>query len=470
VQAGIGDGAATTTSPPGFRSFAGVAGRSAVTNTLTVLCEGPILRVLHYGGVALRLIPNIRYGTEGYPDKVARRLRALNIVTWSGSALILFFGVLRLFDKTTPFTWQLAVVNLTTAPILAALPLLHRFSSAAAPFALTLIVDGFLYFVSARLGTGIGVFFYYSAITALGILFLGTERVGLTVVLGTIATGLIIALHMFVPVNTGIASQDRLFYGYFVVNVVASSAILYGIIYYAVRQFAQAEAMVEREYERSESLLTNILPPHVAGRLKQRANAIIADAYTEASVLFADMAGFTARASDTAPEDLVRFLNGVYTKLDSLVERHGLEKIKTTGDAYMVVSGVPEALQDHAAALAHLALDIQETLDGLVDPKGRAVPVRIGIASGPVVAGVIGTRKFFYDVWGDTVNTASRMESTSEVGKIQVAPATHELLADRFEFQERGVIEVRGKGPMKTWFLIGKISAGSEQYRARNEL
>jgi adenylate cyclase len=442
--------------PSGFRSFAGEAGQSAVTNALTVRCEGPILRVLLYGGVALRLIPNIRYGTEGYPDKVARRLRALNIATWSGSALILLFGVLRFFDKTTPFTWQLAVVNLTTAPILAALPLLHRFGPAAAPFALTLIGDGFLYFVSARLGTGTGVFFYYSSATALGILFLGTERVSLTVVLGAIAAGLIIALHMFVPVNTGIASHDRLFYGNFVVNVVASSAILYGIIYYAVRQFAQAEAMVEREYERSEALLTNILPPHVAGRLKQRANAIIADAYTEASVLFADMAGFTARASDTAPEDLVRFLNGVYTKLDNLVERHGLEKIKTTGDAYMVVSGVPEALLDHAGELADLALDIQETLEGLVDPKGRAVPVRIGIASGPVVAGVIGTRKFFYDVWGDTVNTASRMESTSESGKIQVAPTTHELLADRFEFQARGVIEVRGKGPMKTWFLIGR--------------
>jgi adenylate cyclase len=174
------------------------------------------------------------------------------------------------------------------------------------------------------------------------------------------------------------------------------------------------------------------------------------------------MAGFTARASDTAPEDLVRFLNGVYRKLDNLVERRGLEKIKTTGDAYMVVSGVPEALRDHAGALADLALDIQETLEGLVDPKGRAVPVRIGIASGPVVAGVIGTRKFFYDVWGDTVNTASRMESTGEPGKIQVAPKTRELLADRFELVERGVIEVRGKGPMQTWFLTRRTPGESK--------
>ena len=254
------------------------------------------------------------------------------------------------------------------------------------------------------------------------------------------------------------------------VVVVASSAILYGIIYYAVRQFAPAEALVEREFERSESLLSNILPPQVASRLKQVPNEIIADAYSEASVLFLDMAGFTARTSDTTPEDLVRFLNSVYTKLDNLVERHGLEKIKTTGDAYMVVSGVPEALRDHATALAHLSLDMRGALQGLVDAKGREVPVRIGIASGPVVAGVIGTRKFFYDVWGDTVNTASRMESTGVAGRIQVAPATHELLADRFEFEERGVIEVRGKGQMKTWFLIGTIKAESERSRARNEL
>jgi adenylate cyclase len=419
----------------------------------------------------LRLIPNIHYGTEGYPDKVARRLRALNIATWSGSALILFFGVLRFFDETTPFTWQLAVVNLTTAPILAALPLLHRFSSAAAPFVLALVGDAFIFFVGARLGTGTGLFFYYSNLTALGILFLGTERILLTVTLGIVAAASIIALHMFVPHSTGIASPERLFYGNFVVNVAASSAVLYGLIFYAVRQFVHAEDLLEQEHERSESLLTNILPPHIASRLKQRANAVIADAYPEASVLFADMAGFTARASDTAPEDLVRFLNGVYTKLDNLVERHGLEKIKTTGDAYMAVSGVPEALPDHAAALADLALDIQETLQGLVDPKGRAVPVRIGIASGPVVAGVIGTRKFFYDVWGDTVNTASRMESTGEIGKIQVAPATHALLADRFEFQERGVIEVRGKGPMKTWFLIGKIITRSHpRSSSSNEL
>ncbi|TMA79816.1 MAG: adenylate/guanylate cyclase domain-containing protein, partial [Deltaproteobacteria bacterium] len=291
---------------------------------------------------------------------------------------------------------------------------------------------------------------------ALGILLVGAERVFLSIIIGAVAAALIIALHIVVPRDTGYIPATRLFYGSFVINVLAGSTLLYAIIFYAVRQFTRAEERAEREHQRSESLLVNILPPTVAERLKDRTGSEIADAYPEASILFADMGGFTARASDTTPEELVRFLNGVYTKLDSLVERHGLEKIKTTGDAYMVVSGVPEPRPNHAAELADLALDMRDALAGLTDPKGRAVPVRIGIASGPVVAGVVGTRKFFYDVWGDAVNTASRMESTGEAGKIQVAPATRELLAGRFELQERGIIEVRGKGPMQTCFLIGR--------------
>jgi len=406
----------------------------------------------------MRLLPNIRYGTEGYPEKVARRLRAVNITTWSGAAVIVVFAIERFFDPM-PVSWKLATINGVTAPILIAVPLLHRFSPVAAPLFLVLIAYAFIFVANSMLGTGAGTYLYFFTFTALGILFIGPEHVFLTAALSVVATGLIIALHLIVPHDKGIVSPAALFFGHFVTNVVASSAILYGIIFYAVRQFARAEEAAEREHQRSEGLLINILPPRVAERLKDDPDSEIADAYPEVSILFADMAGFTARASDSTPEDLVRFLNSVYTRLDSLVERHGLEKIKTTGDAYMVVSGVPEALPDHAAALADLALEIRDELAGLVDHKGRAVPVRIGIASGPVVAGVVGTRKFFYDVWGDAVNIASRMESTSEVGMIQVAPQTHELIAARFELQERGVIEVRGKGPMTTWFLIGRKPA-----------
>jgi adenylate cyclase len=234
---------------------------------------------------------------------------------------------------------------------------------------------------------------------------------------------------------------------------------LFGIIFYAVRQFTFAEERAEREHQRSENLLLNILPPDVALRLKDQPDVAIADAYPDASILFADMAGFTARASKMTPQELVQFLNGVYAQIDNLVERHGLEKIKTTGDAYMVVSGVPKPRPDHAAKIADLALDIRDATTGLVDPKGDAAPMRIGIASGPVVAGVIGTRKFFYDVWGDAVNMASRMESTGAPGKIQVAEETYGLLSNDFVFEERGVVDVRGKGPTRAWFLTRRKPA-----------
>ena len=348
------------------------------------------------------------------------------------------------------------LMNAAFAAFIASLPVLHRFSPLAGPLLFVAAADAIIFRTSYQIGTGGGAFMYYLTATALGVLLIGTEHVVLTASAGAVAAVLVVILHIIAPPNTGLLSPEAQFWGNFVTNTVVNTVLLFTVMFYALRQVTRAEETAEREHQRSESLLTNILPPRVADRLKDRPETTIADAYPEASVLFADMGGFTARASDTTPEELVRFLNGVYTRLDALVERHGLEKIKTTGDAYMVVSGVPEPLQDHAAALADLALDIREALAGLVDPKGRPVPVRMGIASGPVVAGVVGTRKFFYDVWGDAVNTASRMESTGEAGKIQIAPSFYELLAGRFELDKRGVIDVRGKGLMQTWFLVGR--------------
>jgi adenylate cyclase len=282
----------------------------------------------------------------------------------------------------------------------------------------------------------------------------------LAVAVSVVAVGVIIAEQRFLPADTGFLPPAVLFNVNFVTNVAVSAAALFATVHYAMQQIAEAEAVAEREYARSESLLANILPASVAARLKSEPGSEIADAFPEASILFADMAGFTARASDTTPGELVRFLNSVFTRLDIIVERHGLEKIKTTGDSYMAVSGVPVARPDHASALAALALEIRDALAGLFDPRGRSVPIRIGIASGPVVAGIVGTHKYAYDVWGDTVNMASRMESTGEPGKIQVTPATYELLKDQFEFVAREPIEVRGKGYMRTWFLIGSKPGG----------
>jgi adenylate cyclase len=238
--------------------------------------------------------------------------------------------------------------------------------------------------------------------------------------------------------------------------VIGNAVALFAVVLYSVRQTARAEVAVEREFARSEALLGNIMPPRVAARLKDE--QVIADRYEAASVLFADMAGFTSRASDSEPEALVGFLNSVYSRIDALVEAHGLEKIKTIGDAYMVVAGVPDPRPDHAEALADFALALREAVADLKDPEGRAVPVRIGIASGPVVAGVVGRRKFFYDIWGDTVNVAARMEQTCEPGHIQISSGTRKHLAGKFVLKSRGAIEIRGKGKMHTWFLVVRQS------------
>jgi adenylate cyclase len=219
----------------------------------------------------------------------------------------------------------------------------------------------------------------------------------------------------------------------------------------------------EREYlvqlqverEKSERLLRNILPVSIAERLK-RGETTIADAFADATVLFADLVEFTRLASAVSAQRLVQFLNEVFSQFDWLAELHGVEKIKTIGDAYMVVGGLPVPRPDHARAVAEMALDMQKVVARLVPPAGMGCSIRIGMSSGPVVAGIIGSKKFTYDLWGDTVNLASRMEAQGKVDCIQVSQSTYDRLRDIYEFEERGPIEVKGKGAMATYFLRGR--------------
>lgn len=211
------------------------------------------------------------------------------------------------------------------------------------------------------------------------------------------------------------------------------------------------------EQERSEALLLNVLPASIAVRLRQEEH-VIADRFDDVTVMFADLVDFTPRSQDVDADELVRELNDLFSAFDRLAQQHALEKIKTIGDAYMVAGGLPEPRPDHAEAVADLALAIRDEVTGHVDPKGRTLAVRIGIDTGPVVAGVIGEHKFSYDLWGDTVNTASRMESHSVAGKIQVTERTYQRLRDNFLFERRGSIDVKGKGEMVTWFLMERMN------------
>ncbi|HEV2549244.1 MAG TPA: adenylate/guanylate cyclase domain-containing protein [Stellaceae bacterium] len=403
---------------------------------------------------------SIRYGTERYPERVARRLRALNIAVWIGTGVSTGFAITQVFNPT-PGLWKVATINVLAVPLFAGVPLLHRFGALAAPLALFAILYGGFFLIIALVGTGAGMQLYYLVGAALAVPFFGTEHIVLGAIFTAVSAAIVIAVEALVPYDTGLEPATMLF-GTFIVTVIVSCGTLFMIVYYAFHQASRAEATAQREYERSESLLANILPAAVADRLKRRGDDVIADRYDDASILFADMAGFTARASDMAPDELVQFLNGIFSEFDRLVDRHRLEKIKTTGDAYMVVSGVPLPRVDHTAALARFALDMRELAARWRDAAGSAAPIRIGMASGPVVAGVVGTRKFFYDVWGDAVNLASRMESTGIEGRIQVSLAAYEHLKSDFLLEPRGAVEVKGKGTLPTWFLMAPLGPGAD--------
>lgn len=212
---------------------------------------------------------------------------------------------------------------------------------------------------------------------------------------------------------------------------------------------------LQTEQERSDRLLLNVLPAPIADRLKS-SEEVIADAYPDTTVMFADLVDFTVRSQTVGPRRMVEALDDLFSIFDALARRHGLEKIKTIGDAYMAAAGVPAPRADHADAVAQMAIEIRDHVEGRVDPDGNPLAIRIGIDSGPVVAGVIGKSKFIYDLWGDTVNTASRMESHGVPGRIQVTARTHERLRTRFRFERRGPIEVKGKGEMVTYFLLDR--------------
>jgi len=221
----------------------------------------------------------------------------------------------------------------------------------------------------------------------------------------------------------------------------------------------QANAHLAQERERADRLLHAILPRPIADRLKAGPQ-VIADLHPAVTVLFADMCGFTELAGRSEPGEVVTLLDELFATFDLLASRHGVAKIKTIGDCWMAVAGLPEPRSDHASAMADLAIELLADFERLVARRGLGIQLRVGMHSGPVVAGVIGRERFAYDLWGDTVNVASRMESHGEPGRIHLSAATAALLGDGFLFEERGPIEVKGKGPIHTALLLGRRREG----------
>jgi len=238
-------------------------------------------------------------------------------------------------------------------------------------------------------------------------------------------------------------------------NVVVGGTMVFTLLALFALQRRNALAALRIEQAKAENLLLNILPRSIADKLKAQTETI-ADQFSSASILFADVVDFTPLSELLAPADVVGLLDHLFSHFDTLAERYGLEKIKTIGDCYMVAAGVPTPRPDHARALALMALDMLDAMRSSDEVGHLGLELRVGINSGPVVAGVIGRKRFLYDLWGDAVNTASRMESHGTPGRIQITRATYELLADEFECERRGTIMVKGKGEMEAWYVLGR--------------
>jgi adenylate cyclase len=308
-------------------------------------------------------------------------------------------------------------------------------------------------------GTASGVQYYFFAIASSAIyLFHGFQRAWLLTSILPMLVFLVLA--MTVGEQGLVVSIPPRAAGWLSTGHAIGAFVIFGVIGFLFSRVTdEAERLLSAEKDRSERLLLNILPEPIANRLKSGNEKVIADRIDEVSVMFADLVGFTPYARQREPAAVVSLLDALFSRFDTHVDAMGLEKIKTIGDAYMVLAGAPTIRPDHLAALAELALELVQEVRAFRDPDGHHFSVRIGLHVGPVVTGVIGTRKMAYDVWGDTVNVASRLEATGLPDHIQVSATVVERLADRFVFEPRGTTEIKGIGAIETFFLTGRKDA-----------
>ncbi|SSC64516.1 adenylate/guanylate cyclase domain-containing protein [Ciceribacter selenitireducens] len=394
-------------------------------------------------------------GTRGYSPHVRRRMAVINLGSLLASLMtvpyILFYSF---YDLEA--LWPAVALLSPQIIVYAATPYFHRFGSVAAA----------VYLSAMWLAYGVGYCFLFGRESGLHLFFLpgaaatmlifGAERLAQSAVVMVLALAAFLATEIFFAGPAGFLKVDPAVLDIlFFITVPLVFLLIFMTVLFAFQEASRAELALLKEHRFSERLLENMLPRSVALRLRHSETAMVADQIGSATILFADIVNFTPRVAKWPSRDVVTFLSRVFRSFDALAAAHGLEKIKTIGDAYMVAGGLPEPRADHAESVALMALDILECCRKISAEGGEAVEVRIGLDSGPVVAGVIGSNKLLYDVWGDAVNTAARMESHGVAGRIQVGDRVKNMLEDRFDFELRGEIDVKGKGPMRVWFLNG---------------
>lgn len=390
------------------------------------------------------------------PDREARYIRVTN-----GTAVVLALLLLNTAVLAVPYlpSSKYLLVNFTVCPALLMLCLYLNSRKAYVASRLWFGVVGVVCNSIGALQVGIASENHWiMVLIPLAAFYLFPPRqFRYIVLLSVLAFGTVLGLELYLTDRPPIIEAPP--ETFLVVRLASISffcALAFGMTLINYRALNAAQDLAEREHEKSEKLLLNILPQSIARRLKED-SSVIADRAESATILFADVVGFTVMSQTMTAEKLVRVLNDLFVEFDHLSANYGLEKIKTIGDAYMVVGGLPAPLANHCAIVAAFALEIQEMLKHRDYPDAAGLQVRIGMHTGPVVAGVIGESKFLYDLWGDSVNTASRMESHGEAGKIQVTREVYEALKSRFAFSTARKIDVKGKGLMEVYFLTGML-------------
>ncbi|MGI8853548.1 MAG: adenylate/guanylate cyclase domain-containing protein [Methyloceanibacter sp.] len=395
------------------------------------------------------------FGTEGYPRPVRRRLTIVNVMAFLIAIFSAGYAVVFAYYGAEKY-FSLIVVNLLLVVIALLAPLAHRINDIAAAVIIAIAEFIALFFFVWALGRDSGIQINYIIAAAVAFAIYGLSHFRL--VIAVIAVGL--ALHvaawfLFPPDRALIAADPGLLANLYVSSAVTTFCIIALIVGYAftVADRARAEA---------DALLGNILPEAIAERLKDKPGERIADNVTDASILFSDLVGFTELAQELGAARTVDLLDEIVTEFDRLAASHGVEKIKTIGDGYMAVCGVSREQPDHLSRLARMALRLPDLVELLSTKHGVDLKIRVGIAGGPVMAGVIGADKFSYDVWGETVNLASRLESHGLPGEIQVSEAVMRALEGRFVFEPRGPVKVKGIGQLDTWLLKAERRISSD--------
>lgn len=385
-------------------------------------------------------------GTKGYSLPVRRRLMIVNVMAFLIAVFSLFYATLFAIYDIDKYL-ELVVANLVLVAIALAMPLLHRFGELCAALVIAGAEFAALFFFVRTLGHDSGIQINYLVAAAIPFAIFGLSYLWL--VITAIVTGLalhIAAWFLYPAENALVAPDPALIDNLYVSSVVTTGCIIAVIVLYAytVADRARAEA---------DMLLANMLPDPVAERLKAEPEARIADSVADASVMFTDLVGFTPLVRKLDASEMLNILDEIFTEFDRLAAEHGAEKIKTVGDGYMAVCGVIEPAEDHADRLACLALALPGAVQRVAKRYGMELQIRVGMASGPVMAGIIGTNKFSYDVWGETVNLASRLESHGIPGEVHVSKTMKRALARRFHCEPRGAIDIKGVGSLETWLL-----------------